>query len=362
MEKLVTVATFDTPADAEVGKLLLEEKGIRAFLADDNLVGMNWFLSNAVGGVKLQVAASDVDQAGEILASCQTSKMPMQEEVPEESIIFACQECGKSITFPAERRGHVETCPECFSYVDVPDESETRLLAESGTREEAKALDANSRTTAQLWVEVSAILCLAYLPWLFAALTATGMPTEHSFVVQMLQKIVNAVGVSMPLLVIIALSKDRWSLFGIVRLKWIADVLVGCVICSCGVVFCRFAIGLLPLSTLEKSASLYVAHRATPEGVPAYFLLLTAFTASGSAQELIFRGYLIPRFERLLRSTWIAVLVTTVLFASFHVYQGTAGVIWAAAFGLVYAIAFCLLRRLWPLCLAHAISNFILYL
>ena len=53
MENLVTIATFDSPAEAEVARLALEEHGIRAFLADDNLVGMNWLLSNAVGGAKL---------------------------------------------------------------------------------------------------------------------------------------------------------------------------------------------------------------------------------------------------------------------------------------------------------------------
>ncbi|MFA5892248.1 MAG: hypothetical protein WDA27_15085 [Actinomycetota bacterium] len=41
MEKLVTVGTFDFPAEAEAGKLLLEQQGIQAFLADDNLVGMD---------------------------------------------------------------------------------------------------------------------------------------------------------------------------------------------------------------------------------------------------------------------------------------------------------------------------------
>ena len=29
-----------------------------------------------------------------------------------------------------------------------------------------------------------------------------------------------------------------------------------------------------------------------------------------------------------------------------------------AAIGFVYAIAFCLLRRLWPLCVAHALGNY----
>jgi hypothetical protein len=37
------------------------------FLDDDNYVGMDWFISNAIGGVKLRVKPEDVDAANEIL-------------------------------------------------------------------------------------------------------------------------------------------------------------------------------------------------------------------------------------------------------------------------------------------------------
>ena len=63
MEQLVTIAAFDLASEADVMKLLLEEAGIEVFLADDKLVGMNWFLANAVGGAKLQVVASKAELA-----------------------------------------------------------------------------------------------------------------------------------------------------------------------------------------------------------------------------------------------------------------------------------------------------------
>ncbi len=72
MEELVTIATFDFPVEAEAQKLLLEQHGIRVFLADDNLVATDWFYSQAVGGAKLQVAASDADRAREILEQHRT--------------------------------------------------------------------------------------------------------------------------------------------------------------------------------------------------------------------------------------------------------------------------------------------------
>jgi membrane protease YdiL (CAAX protease family) len=74
------------------------------------------------------------------------------------------------------------------------------------------------------------------------------------------------------------------------------------------------------------------------------------------------RGYLIARLERLLRSTWLPVLISSVLFGSCHLYQGVQRAIAVFAVGLVYAVWFCFLRRLWPLCMAHAATNIIHYL
>jgi hypothetical protein len=121
MDELVTIASFDFPTEAEIQRVLLEQEGIRAFLADANLVGTDWFYATAVRGVKLQVAASDAQRASEILEQHRTHKAETQEARSVEAVAFACQECGKSITFPGDRRGHVEVCPRCGEYVDVPD-------------------------------------------------------------------------------------------------------------------------------------------------------------------------------------------------------------------------------------------------
>jgi hypothetical protein len=68
-EPLVTVATFDSLPQAELARSLLDEEGIRSFLADAETVNMAWYISGAVGGVKLQVAKSDFLKAERILNS-----------------------------------------------------------------------------------------------------------------------------------------------------------------------------------------------------------------------------------------------------------------------------------------------------
>jgi hypothetical protein len=65
--ELVTIARFrDLPA-ALVAKTALESAGIECFLNDANLVRMDWFISNALGGMRLRVSAEDASAAWRIL-------------------------------------------------------------------------------------------------------------------------------------------------------------------------------------------------------------------------------------------------------------------------------------------------------
>ena len=67
-DEFLTVATFDSPIDANLAKNRLEAAGIRAFLADEETVAMTWQFANAVGAIKLQVAARDFNRALDLLA------------------------------------------------------------------------------------------------------------------------------------------------------------------------------------------------------------------------------------------------------------------------------------------------------
>lgn len=64
---LVTVATFGNPLSANLARNLLQDEGITAFVADENTTGTVWYLSNALGWVKLQVAEVDAPRARELL-------------------------------------------------------------------------------------------------------------------------------------------------------------------------------------------------------------------------------------------------------------------------------------------------------
>ncbi len=90
--RLITVATVSQPLEAHVLKGKLEAEGIEAFLADENIVSMNFLYSNAVGGVKVQVDEQDAGAALKILGRAMPPLelvQPTEEEAP-------CAKCGST--------------------------------------------------------------------------------------------------------------------------------------------------------------------------------------------------------------------------------------------------------------------------
>src|ERR1051326_3218410 len=89
--KLVMVRSFRDLPEALLAKGSLDSAGIEAFLADDNIVRMDWFWSNLIGGVKLMVSPEDFDEATAIL----DQPIPETIETPEgEYDQPHCPQCG----------------------------------------------------------------------------------------------------------------------------------------------------------------------------------------------------------------------------------------------------------------------------
>ncbi len=96
---MITVASFSKPEEAHMLRLRLEAGGIRAHVFDENMVQMDWMYSNAIGGVRVQIAEEDAEHAKAIL-----------EEAPVES---------EPVGMPA--------CPKCGSTNSAPDELPRRI-------------------------------------------------------------------------------------------------------------------------------------------------------------------------------------------------------------------------------------------
>jgi Putative prokaryotic signal transducing protein len=79
---LVTVAAVTNSAEAQFVVNRLQDLGIEASIADDNVVSMDFLFGNAVGWIKVQVREQDAKRAEELLAACQA---PVDEaEIPWE--------------------------------------------------------------------------------------------------------------------------------------------------------------------------------------------------------------------------------------------------------------------------------------
>lgn len=91
--KPVTLRQFRDFPDAQLAKSILDAASIPCFLADENTVRMDWFYSNAIGGIKLWVNEEDAEAAAALLDA----------EIPKE--------------FTVEGVGEYEQprCPKCQS-------------------------------------------------------------------------------------------------------------------------------------------------------------------------------------------------------------------------------------------------------
>jgi len=93
MRAMVTIRQFRDLPEALLAKGSLDSAGIECVLVDGNIVRLDWFLSNLIGGVKLEVDPDDVEAAEQVLS----------QPIPEE--------------FEAEGTGSYEQprCPRCGS-------------------------------------------------------------------------------------------------------------------------------------------------------------------------------------------------------------------------------------------------------
>jgi membrane protease YdiL (CAAX protease family) len=97
-----------------------------------------------------------------------------------------------------------------------------------------------------------------------------------------------------------------------------------------------------------------LAQRILPQStreMPTFFAL--AFTA-GVCEEFIYRGFTMAVFTRVGLSTWMVVLVSSVLFGLAHLYQGRGGLLGTMILGALFGAARIGYDSLIPVILWHA--------
>jgi hypothetical protein len=92
---LSVVARYRDPYEALLARSFLEAAGIPAFVSDEHAIGIDWLLSNSLGGVRLRVESEDADRAREVLASPPAEPSPTAAELPAaRASAEPCPNCG----------------------------------------------------------------------------------------------------------------------------------------------------------------------------------------------------------------------------------------------------------------------------
>jgi membrane protease YdiL (CAAX protease family) len=99
-----------------------------------------------------------------------------------------------------------------------------------------------------------------------------------------------------------------------------------------------------------------------PHGWIGVAALLLLSVSVGFAEELLDRGFILTRIEQLFNSRKLAVLLSAAFFGIGHLHGGAVHVWSTFLTGVVYGSVFVLMRRLWPLVLAHSLIDFVLFL
>ncbi|MDP9080901.1 MAG: CPBP family intramembrane metalloprotease [Bacteroidota bacterium] len=91
-------------------------------------------------------------------------------------------------------------------------------------------------------------------------------------------------------------------------------------------------------------------------------LVFSAITA-GATEELIFRGYLVPRLELIYNNKYMPVIISSLAFGLIHFrYHSYQEVIFASLFGVVFAIHYQWYRNIKILIVSHAIVDLVSFL
>ena len=103
-QKLVTVRRYRDLSEAIVARSVIEGAGMFCFLQNENMVRLDWQISNFIGGIRLQVAASDAAEAEEILSAPVPASIEMEGE--PDYIQPRCPRCDSlDINFEGAGRG-----------------------------------------------------------------------------------------------------------------------------------------------------------------------------------------------------------------------------------------------------------------
>jgi membrane protease YdiL (CAAX protease family) len=119
--------------------------------------------------------------------------------------------------------------------------------------------------------------------------------------------------------------------------------------------------------TISRAAALFEEIPSGPRLLPpqtaiSWGILVFSQLSTAYLEESFFRFYLLSKQKEMGIGPHRAILVSTLLFASCHIYEGPWGILNAVLSGIVLAFIFLRYRSLHGIALAHALYNILVYI
>lgn len=99
MNNLVKFKFYETALEANRDKQILAENDIQSFIANEQTIQSDWLLSQALGGIQLQVFEDDFEKAEKVLTDYhENNKFSLEVEhtVENPNFDFVCPKCGSN--------------------------------------------------------------------------------------------------------------------------------------------------------------------------------------------------------------------------------------------------------------------------
>lgn len=108
MASLVQFKYYANSLEANRDKQILANNGLKSFIANEQTIQSDWLLSQALGGIQLQVFEDEMEKAQEILKNFLDNEhisLEVDHTIADPDFDFMCPKCGSNHLYRDENPG-----------------------------------------------------------------------------------------------------------------------------------------------------------------------------------------------------------------------------------------------------------------